>query len=654
MDSPATTAAAAMLLDGATFGFPTNAAGAGLGLGLTPRGGGTGDTPLPMQMTASQSGMSAVAAALDQEEERRRRTEIIVSMLAGRWGFVSREGVERASGRLGLECLWDDEVRKTTLTVAGTGVLVDVGFGGQGEVKSVVVQFEGSGDRVKGLAEAVGSLLETDLRGEGRGYVGLEGFVVNIERLAGMDRLGTGGVSCFDAVDGLFRGLERIYEWEMGKAKVQREEGAEEEVLCRQGGRPRMHTRRRVGLALQYWMERRKLFQKENKAEQMDVDKPNSTHRSDEEDSVIWSAIIECESAPADLYPSIRISEAWVSEAVQKPPPEDPTILPLDDSPIDWQLPPSTFLSPQSPSNENGIMSSDSNLDSQPKLPDVRFVARFEPPVIVPLQLAIDMHQSFGSPLSQDMLLPTTYESLVFSDTDDKTPQLTSSRTIEKNNTSYDPATDTSSSHKHKYSLLTNAQDYARAITHLPFSHPRQLVAILPTLRQWTLIASILHRSFMPDPPSEDHSPTSNGENIAKDHDSQPATFQTLDAELADFMSSPLPSDPAFSTNGTSEDKARTVDMTLTTTPLPRLVFNFPNPRYGGKLASIGFNVGPNGTIEGVAVDDGSPLFHTNGIMVMDDEDFKGKQMLEMREKVRKVLEIGEDVGVAVEWMIRG
>lgn len=656
MDSPAATAVAAMLLDGATFSFPANAAGAGLGLGLTPRGGGTGYTPLPMQMTVSQTGMSAVAAALDQEEDRRRRTEVIVSMLAGKWGFVSREGVERASGRLGLECLWDDEVRKTTLTVAGTGVLVDVGFGARGEVVSVVVQFEGSGDEVRGGAGAVGVLLERDLMGEAteRGYVRLEAFVGNLERLAGMDRLGSGGVSCFDAVYGVYRGLDRVFEWEVDKIAEQREDGAEEEVLCRQGGRPMMHARRRVGLALQYWIEKRLLSVKDRRGRRMDVDKPTSTEDQEEAASVIWSAIIECEASSADLYPSIRVSDAWVSEAVQKPPPADLTIIPLDDSPIDWQIPPPTFLSPQSPSNGNGLMDIDSNLDLQPKVPDVRFVAKFEPPVIVPLQLAIDIHQSVGAPLSQDMLLPTTYEGLVFSNTDGVNPPL-SPRTIEKTATSYDPVTETSSSCKHRYSLLTNPQDYARAITHLPFSHPRQIVAILPTLRQWALTASILYRSFLPDSSSEDHT-TSNGESFENGQDIQPTTFQSLEDELADFMSSPLPSDPALSSNGASGEKVKTVDMTLTTTPLPRLVFNFPNARYGGKLASVGFNVGLNGTIEGVAVDDGSPAWRTNGtagIMDMDSEELKTKEVLQMREKVRKVLEIGEDIGVVVEWMSR-
>ena len=653
MDSPAATAAAAMLMEGVTFnGFPPNAAGAGFGLGLTPRGVGMGYTPLPMAMSASQAGMSAVAAALDQEEERRRRMVVIVDMVGGRWGFVSREGVERASGRLGLERLWDDEVRKETLTVAGTGVLVDVGFGAQGEVGSVVVQFEGSWEGVKGGAEAAGRVLEGNLKGKeerDRGYVGLEGFVGNLERLAGMDRLGSGGVSCFDAVYGIYKSLDRVFKWELEKARGQAQEVVENELLCKHDGRPKMHTKGRVGLALQYWVERRLLAEK-GTSDEMDIDKPITNE--DEDGMSFWSAIIECEASPAELYPSIRVSDAWVTESVQKPPPADPTILPLDDSPIDWQEPPPTYLSPQSPINGNSVMNIDSNLDSQLKQPEVRFVAKFEPPVVVPLQLAIDIHQSVGAPLSQDMLLPTTYESLIFADSDAKNPNLTTPRMTEKDVTCYDPTIETSTSHKHKYTLLTSPQDFARAITHLPFSHPRQIIAILPILRQWALTASILRRSFVPDPPSDKQPPTSNAEGATSGHEDGAPTFQTLDAELANFMSSPLPSDPAFSGNGTSSNKVRVVSMTLTTTPLPRLVFNFSNPRYGGRLASIGFNVGLNGTIDGVDVDDGSPPWQHNGNDV-DGLGGQGSSVIKLREKVRRVLEIGEDIGVAVEWMTR-
>ncbi len=615
-------------------------------MGMVAVGSGSGFTPVAMQMSASQGGLSALgmgmgnngAGALSslslslgqdqQEEERRRRMEGVVGMVGREWGFVSLEGVERASRRLGMD--FDEGA------IAGVGVIVEVGFGGEegGEVRGVEVMFEGSGEGVRGRARGAAEVLRRDLLGGGEGYVGLGAFVGNLERLARMDRCGGRGVSCFDAVEGVGVGLGRVFEWEVGRV-----EGGEVEVLCRGSGRPRWHARGRVGLALQYWMDGRLLADKEKEkgSEEMDLD--TTVANEDEEENSIWSAVIECEVSSADLYPPIKVSDAWVSEAVEKPAPTESDVLPMDSSPIDWQEPPPTFLSPESPTN--GAMNIDSNAISLPKQPDARFVAKFEPSVIVPLPLALQIHESVGSPLLQESLLPTTYENLLFEDVDAGNPPLATPRTLEKTVSSYDPATDKLSHHKHKYTLFTQPQDFARAITSLPFAHPRQIIALLPTLRQWALTASILRRTFIPSPEPETPSPKSNGHSPASSPKSK--SFQTIDAELADFMSSPLPNDPSSSSNPSF--KVKDIQISLTTTPLPRMVLHFPNQRYGGKLASVGFNVALNGVIEGVDVDDGRVVWG------MDGGDGGKDGIGRLRECVRRVVEVGEDAGVVVEWV---
>ena len=508
-----------------------------------------------------------------------------------------------------------------------------MGRGGEG-VRGVEVMFEGSGEGVRGRAGGVADVLKRDLLGrEGGGegfYVGLGRFVGNLERLARMDRCGGRGVSCFDAVEGVGVGLERVFEWERGRAQ-----GGEVEVLCRGSGRPRWHVKGRVGLALQYWMDERLLLEKEKEKGSDEMDLDTTREDEDEEDNSIWSAIIECEVSSADIYPPIKVSDAWVSEAVEKPPPTESDVLPMDSSPIDWQEPPLTFLSPESPTN--GAMNIDPNVISLPKQPDARFVAKFEPAVIVPLPLALQIHESVGSPLTQESLLPTTYENLLFEDVDAGNPPLATPRTLEKTVTSYDPATDTFSHHKHKYTLFTQPQDFARAITSLPFAHPRQIIALLPTLRQWALTASILRRTFIPSPEPDIPDSKSNGHSPPSSPKSK--SFLTIDAELADFMSSPLPNDPSSSSNPSS--KIKDIQISLTTTPVPRMVLHFPNPRYGGKLASVGFNVGLNGAIEGVDVDDGRVMWENGG------QEGIGR----MREGVRRVVEVGEEVGVVVEWV---
>ncbi|KAL9065527.1 MAG: hypothetical protein Q9161_008179 [Pseudevernia consocians] len=631
----AAAAAAAMLMD-PQFGFPT---GAGLGLGFTPRG--TGFTPLAMQMTGSSSGgIQGLLAAQDQEDERKRRGEAVVALVAGRWGFVSQEGVERCAKRLGLDALWEEDGMgrgKRMLTVAGTAVLLEVGFDEAERVVGCGLSFPGSGEDVAGRAAGGAEVLEGDLKGDG--YVRLEGFVANLEILGRMDRLGGEKISCFDATDGVFRSLERLWRWEVERERQQGKEVVEEEeVMCRRSGRPRMHTRGRVGLALQYWMERRLLVGEEKKADAMDIDDQENDEVDDEVD--IWSAIIECEASSAELYPSIRVSDAWLPQAVGRSAPAEPNDMPGNDSSIDWQDPPPTLLPPDE-QGESAVRVTESNHFQQPKPPDVRFVARFEPPVVVPWQTALQVHNSVGSPISQEMILPTTYESLLFARNEVHPPQ-NEPRTVEKTVSTYDSATDTSTSHVHKYSLFPQQQDWARAITHLPFSHPRQITAVLPILRQWALTGSILRRAFgsdtEPTPP-----PKANGQSTAQDQPPEPTTFPTLDAELAAFMASPLPNAPQ-----PPSDKVRDVQVTFKATPVPQFQVNFPNARYGGKLAGVNFMVDLNGVIGRVDVHDGSPDWGGNG-----EGSEKEQEIVRMREKVGKVLEVGESIGIAVEWMAR-
>lgn len=110
--------------------------------GLTPAGMGTpgveGVSPLPAHLIGVAGTGSSVNGGLsllkhgqsvkDQEEERKMRLETIVRLLGQRWGYVSREGVERCARRVGLECLWEDEISGAegrTLSIAGNSVLVE-------------------------------------------------------------------------------------------------------------------------------------------------------------------------------------------------------------------------------------------------------------------------------------------------------------------------------------------------------------------------------------------------------------------------------------------------------------------------------------------------------------------------------------------------
>ncbi|MCJ1468015.1 hypothetical protein MMC07_006641 [Pseudocyphellaria aurata] len=644
-------------------GVGSPAATGALGLGLL--GASTGMTPLGVvaEGPGSVDGATAGNLALntrDQDKERRKKIEEIVQLMAGKRGRVSQEGVERCARRVGLEWMWEEESGKRTLSIAGSGVLVDVEFTGQ-EVGAVVLSFPASGDGVGKLAGRGADVLKMDLKGDENGYVMLDAFVENLERLAKMDRLGGAGLSCFDAVEGVYRCLQRVYEWEMAKLRDSRgfnngdEEECKQEVMCKSSGRPIMHAAGQVGLALQYWQERRLVPGRKRKADEMARGGLEEEHI----DSKIYSAVIECEASSSELYPSVRVSDSWVSAQVERPPVLDDPFALTSASSIDWQEPPATLLPPNP---LPGAMALDPDPMLPRKPPNVRFVAHLDPPVIVPLQTAIDIYESVGAPLAQDSMQPTTYEALLFADVDPTSkPQPPSqqrqaqhapkNRTVVGTTTSYHPS-GPPSQHRHKYTLFTQPA-YARTIEHIPFSHPRQLIAALPLLRQWALTGNILRRSFAgpsanknatsPDPGLDravGHSHVANG---ADDHDdgygdadedaltSALAQASTLEEELAALLAGPVirPASPP----------PLAVDISLSLLPSPPRLGIISERESGGTPSGLTVAIGLNGAIE--------VLEGGNGV----NGAYANPAAVTVTQRAKRVLEIGESIGVLVTWM---
>lgn len=625
-----------------------------LGLGQF---GNTGMTPMA-SAAEDPSVDEAVAGGLgiqvrDRDEDRRRRLEEIMKMMANRWGRVCQEGVERCARRMGLDCMWE-EGAKRTLSIAGSGILVDVEFIGE-DVGAVVLSFPASTEAVGRLAGRGAKILMEDLKGNGKGYVSLKAFVQNLERLARMDQLGGGGVSCFDAVEGVFGSLEKIFEWELRHLKVKRgvydnDEGLKKEVMCKGNGRPRMYANGRVGLTLQYWQDRRLVPVRKHKPDAMNIDSPNQAEL-DELDTSVYSVLIESEASSSELYPPIRVSDAWVGPQIERPPSLDADSLYISaNSSIDWQEPPPTLLSSE-PHPEAMDLDSSQSLPRNP--PNLRFVAQFEPPIIVPLETAFEIYNSVGAPLAQESIQPTTYDSLLFANMDKpyaKSPsppeQGSHIRTVTSTITSY-PSTGPPVKHRHQYTLFaTHQQAYAHTIDHIPFSHPRQLVAILPVLRQWALLGSILRRSFAPQPTASKKnnalvalSKTIDNDNKEEEEedmedaeeaeaDGARAESLTLEEELAALLN-------AVPTQSSIPSLLIDIDLSLLPSP-PRLAIIFGSAQDGRPTTVKGLHIaiGLNGAIS-----------------VLAEDGEVSEQAREEMERARRVLEISESLGVLVAWM---
>lgn len=521
------------------------------------------------------------------------------------------------------------------LSIAGNGVLVDVEFNLE-EVKNVTLEFANSGAEVGKSSSDGAEILKKDLTEENEvGYVVLDAFVENLERLERMDKLSEGGADCFDAVGGIRAALQTVFDLEAGKASDSKgpdasKESIDREVLCQGSGRPKMHTRGRVGLALQYWMERHLLLPTTPEQEAMDID--TDTPTATEEEATIYSLIIETEASPSSLYPPIRVSDSWLGSPLEKPTPTEYDPFLKHTSSLNWQEPPPTYLTSDQP-QENTTTTTDLHI------PNVRFVARFEPPLVVPLQVAADIHQTLNAPLTQESIQPTTYESLLFADVPGPQSRTQNSqRTMTKTITSYD-ASGAAKEHTHRYTLFTLQPDYGRTIDTLPFSHPRQLIAILPLLRQWALIGSMLRRSFAPDPDPPSSPSDKDNDNQKQNlngtdldtiiHDSEMTIDEELAALLADDDESP--SSLPVANGGQPRDNVLPIDITLSTTSSP--------PRIGAvwtqgrELRSVDFGVGVG--VGGVI-----------GVLADGREDDVGRG-----EVVRRVVSIAEELGVLVEWL---
>lgn len=398
----------------------------------------------------------------------------------------------------------------------------------------------------------------------------LERFAENLEKLVTLDKLGSpqhGGVSCYNAIAGVYTSLRKLFEHEKKMALALIEEDApdrshkaEREVLCKKSGRPRPNTGDRLGLNLEYWMDRRHIIPKprikasssEKGKEKIEVDSPEQSEYPEDIDDLktnrVYSLTLECEASPSTLYTPIRVSDDWISDAIEKPTDENSLDNILMNTPsIDWQDPKPTFLEPPASTGEDDTM----NLDTAPgRLPNIRFVAKFNPPLVVPLTTYVSLYQSVGIEPPQDFL-STTFVGLALrpKELDPGMTGTAGALTHEIRSTKSALFRDEHGNERdrtHNLSLYVPKMEYSRRLESLPFAHPKQLVEVLPILRQYAFTTSLLQNSFL-------------------------ETVETA-------KTSQLPTPPT--TPGTNpSDPPLQVDINLSyTPPAPRLTLHIPHP----------------------------------------------------------------------------
>ncbi|KAI5194658.1 hypothetical protein AUEXF2481DRAFT_32819 [Aureobasidium subglaciale EXF-2481] len=619
--------------------FASPAALAGLDM-TTPSALLDAATSHPMNLSLSDLGIPS--GKRNEDDERRMKLDTVLTTLLGRqkqrrFGRVSEEGVRRVGRWVGLDVEVEAkrEARKfegnRPVAVAGkNNVLIDFQFK-DNLPTHVDLSFSSQNDAVTAHQSAAASVLLEDLTpppAVSAINTNLDKFAANLETLARLDKLSVyDQLNCTEAITGVYESLKTLYEHEKQAAQTMAtaKRGdpalrAERHVMCKRSGRPQMHARRRIGLSLDYWMDKSNIYpsnpattsaKKDESAMGIDTKTPDKPVK--EADETIFALEITVEASTPDPYSSLRVSFSWIANRILKSAEEttDPTDLLSGTQSIDWLEPAPTYLSDNN-QNTSDVMAIDNNTNpGAQKLPAVRFVAKLNPPLAMPWTAASAILQSVGAGtlMSEIPDLQRTYEGALLDKTFDI--PLLNRPVVQPSG----PSTSTTinvlapdGKHvEHKNALYVPKQDFGYVLTSIPFAHPRQVVALLPVLRQWASLGSLLRGTFL------------QANSVA------PSKSETA-FSLADLLS------------GTNLDTGNTlsVDVSLSTQPSPTLEFVFPVQGAEGGLASISANVSVDGQII---------VLSQNVARGSQEEQDKAAQ------KMAKALGLVGDIGVWTEWI---
>ena len=468
--------------------------------GLTPLPLGPEGLNIPSDLNLVTATTGSVLAGRIPEEEKLRRLQNVVeslkSRIAGRG--ICREGVERLAQLAGFTHLWQDG----TLSIAGSCVDLEITFDDVFRDKATDVVLKISTpeteDHRKEASEVLMSNLEQRSGREPRDpWRKLHDFAVNLEQLGSLDHLSQ-GINCFEAVDGLYFTFRKIWDGEKRRTGPRK---ALERLSQSTTGRPVLNKNNKLGLTLEFWAEQKTFDHSDAEDVEditMETDDENTTHSGHITPS-LWTANIHCETG----YPPLRVSKDWVTEEVF----EDyglghDSFGVQDHEPgVAWTEPPQTLVAPvENPSNQ--LTATVDGVDLKvPSLPAVRFVANFAPQILVPWTIASSFVNKDGLATVLDESKITSYDQALRKLSTDAPDDLQNSPEWEPQPGRWKrsvlaPSGDGDVKHReHSYIVHSLQQLWCYPVQSVAFDHPKHLVEIFPTLRQyiilWTLLRNV-------------------------------------------------------------------------------------------------------------------------------------------------------------------
>ncbi|KAL2441529.1 hypothetical protein ABEF95_015345 [Exophiala dermatitidis] len=479
---PASTPAAAAALhdDLLALNSPAAALIASIGqTGMTPMPSG-GDGLGISTSLQSNSGRGPVAPA-NPELERVQRAHLVADILKTKVAGhgTTREGVERIAKLQGFTTLWDDE----NLTIAGNAVDLEVIFDARerDRVTDVSLKLNTSETEEPELQESGSEILKDNLRplhtvnGPPQ-WTDLNTFEANLQYLSQLDRI-EGGAPCFEAVNGLYDAFQKIW-----NAEKERFSGR----TARQGpsrsavGRPFIDRKPVLGLGLDYWCTRQDL--------QEEALNGNGEHH-DDPSSHLYTARISCEPGP----PSTVLTSRWVSGDVLVPVSQTVGDMEAEKLMPDWQDPAQDAHGLNtSDKTDSGEANGDKPAGSPPTLLDMHFVSCLEPEVYLPLNIAAHLNADLPMVELKQELTVTYQTALQKHFNANHTGSASASQERWPRSL---PTLGEKPPRQHSYALHSAqhaAVLWCYPVKQLKFNHPRQLAAVIPVLRQYALLWSVL------------------------------------------------------------------------------------------------------------------------------------------------------------------
>ncbi len=452
--------------------------------GMTPLGSAGDGLGITTHLPAASTRGGAATTTLNPEMERIHRLQQVADTLKSRVAGhgVTREGVERIAQLQGFTTLWDDD----NLTIAGNTVDLEVMFDAddRDRVTDVSLKLNTSESEEPTLQVQGTEVLKDNLKPFTRvrgvpQWTSLDTFESNLQYLSQLDHI-EGGAPCFDAITDLYDAFQKIW-----KSEREHSKGRSFRQHLRHGavGRPIMDRKPRLGLSLDYWVAREEFGAATGEDSLETLDNLTET----------YSARISCQPGA----PLTMLAKEWLSDQVLAPEAQSE----LDsETPIlkpDWRDPahaPETSDlvakgDPEEPTTEKPAGVS-------PTVLEMHFVASLFPEVHLPLNVAASLNVELAM-LELDQELTVTYQTALQEQFN--ASKVGSAKTISEERWPRRLPTTTEDDpqrfRRHSYALHSAqpaATLWCYPIKQLRFTHPRQLADVLPTLRQYALVWSVL------------------------------------------------------------------------------------------------------------------------------------------------------------------